>query len=254
MKKVHLALLCMASLALMTACGGKKADSADAVKENSVAIENADEQQDEIDFNEEAVENPADAKPLNLAALYANGDFKPAEGVVFEDNFAGEKDSEQPTKWEVKEGSVEVKECAGRNILSLGGSSSIIAPLLNGKSNFLTEAWNLEYEYFAKDGETHEVRFFGNEDNQTAYLRVWGGGMEYHFTKIDEENLDGGEGDLSTLIKKGWNHVAVSYDKGNVKIYINGKRLFNLPNVLQPYGFKLAGQEGHYFTNIRVTK
>ncbi len=256
MKKVYLALMCMASLAMMTACGGKKADQADAVKENTEAVENADGQQADAEANadEQAVANPADAKPLDLAALYASGDFKPGQAVIFEDNLADEKDGEQPSKWDLKEGSVEVKECAGRNVLSLGGESSIIDPQLNGKSNFLTEVWNMEYEYFANDGQQHEIRFFKSDDEQIGYLRIWGDGMEYHFTKTDEENLDGNNTDLGNLIKKGWNHVAVGYKEGNVKIYINGKRLFNLPNVLQPYGFRLAGQEGHYFTNIRVTK
>ncbi len=258
MKKVYLALMCMASLTMMTACGGNKADNANAEKENTEAVENADEQQAEAeaeaDAEEKTVANPADAKPLDLAALYESGDFKPGQTVIFEDNFANDKDGEQPTKWDLKEGSVEVKECAGRNVLSLGGESSLVDPLLNGKSNFLTDEWNLEYEYFANNGEQHELRLFKDEDEQIAYLRVWGEGMEYHFTKTDEENLDGSNTDLGKLINKGWNHFAINYNKGNVKIYINGKRLFNLPKVMQPTNFKLWGLEGHYFTNIRVTK
>lgn len=256
MKKVYLALMCMASLTMMTACGGNKAEQNDAAKENTEAVENADEQQNEAEANgdEQAVANPADAKPLDLAALYESGDFKPGQTVIFEDNFANDKDGEQPSKWDLKEGSVEVKECAGRNVLSLGGESSIVVPMLNGKSNFLTDAWNLEYEFFSSEGEVHELRLFKNEDEQIAYLRIWGEGIEYHFTKTDEENLDGSNTDLGKLINKGWNHFAINYNQGNVKIYINGKRLFNLPSVMQLNSFVLWGQEGHYFTNIRVTK
>ena len=256
MKKVYLALMCMASLTMMTACGGNKANNADAAKENTETVENADEQQTEADADaeEKTVANPADAKPLDLTAIYENGDFKPGQTVIFEDNFANDKDGEQPPKWDIKEGSVEVKECAGRNVLSLGGESSLIEPLLNGKSNFLAEECNLEYEYFANDDEQHELRLFKNDDEQIAYLRAWGDGMEYHFTKTDEENLDGSNTELGKLVNKGWNHFAINYNKGNVKIYLNGMRLFNLPNIMQPTSFKLAGQEGHYFTNIRVTK
>ena len=256
MKKVYLALMCMASLTMMTACGGNKADNADAEKENTEAVENAEDQQAEAeaDGEEKAVANPADAKPLDLAALYVSGDFKPGQNVIFEDNLANDKDGEQPTKWDLKEGSVEVNECAGRNVLSLGGESTLIEPLLNGKSDFLAEEWNLEYEFFANNEEQHELRLFKNEDEQIAYVRVWDTGVEYHFTKTDEENLDGSNTDLGKLINKGWNHFAFNFNKGNVKIFINGKRLFNLPKVMQPASFKLAGQEGHYFTNIRVTK
>ena len=86
MKKVYLALMCMASLTMMTACGGNKADNANAEKENTEAVENADEQQAEAeaDAEEKTVANPADAKPLDLAALYESGDFKPGQTVIFE--------------------------------------------------------------------------------------------------------------------------------------------------------------------------
>ena len=154
MKKVYLALMCIACLALMTACGGQKGDQDNEVEENTEAVENEEEEDEteaeaEAEEGGEAVANPADAKALDLEAIYANGDFKPAKDVVFEDNFSKDKDGELPTKWELKEGSVEVKECAGRNVLSLGGESSIVVPLLNGKSDFLTDTWNLEYEFFA---------------------------------------------------------------------------------------------------------
>lgn len=256
MKKIYLALMCMVCLALMTACGGQKGEQNKEAEENVEAVENEAEDEIEAEAEEsaEAVANPADAKALDLTAIYANGDFKPAKDVVFEDNFSEDEDGELPSKWELKEGSVEVKECAGRNVLSLGGESSIVVPLLNGKSNFLTDTWNLEYEYFGAEGEQHEVRFMNNEDGEMGTVRFTSDLIEYHFTKTDEENLDGSKGDLQKLINKGWNHVAVSFNKGNVKIFINGKRIFNLPNVMQPSGFRLWGYDGHYFANIRVTK
>lgn len=260
MKKVYLALMCVACLALMTACGGQKGDQEKEVEENTEAVESDEEEEDEdeneaeAEEGEEAVANPADAKALDLAAIYAKGDFKPAQAVVFEDNFSKDKDGELPTKWELKEGSVEVKECAGRNVLSLGGESSLVVPLLNGKSDFLTDSWNLEYEYFAVDGQQHDVRFMNSEEGELGVVRINRDFIEYHFTKTDEENLDGSKDDLQKLITNGWNHVAISFNKGNVKIFINGKRLFNLPNVMQPSSFRLWGYDGHYFTNIRVTK
>ena len=256
MKKIYLALMCMVCLALMTACGGQKGEQNKETEENIEAVENEAEDEIEAEAEEsaEAVANPADAKALDLTAIYANGDFKPAKDVVFEDKFSEDEDGELPSKWELKEGSVEVKECAGRNVLSLGGESAVVVPLLNGKSDFLTDTWNLEYEYFATDGEQHAIRFMDNEDGEIGSVRISSDFIEYHFTKTDEENLDGSKGELQKLITKGWNHAAVSFNKGNVKIFINGKRVFNLPNVMQPSSFRLWGYDGHYFTNIRVTK
>jgi cobalamin biosynthesis protein CobT len=65
MKKIYLALTCMASLMMMTACGGdKKPNAADTENENTEVVENAEEQSEESEgeeASEEAVANPADA-------------------------------------------------------------------------------------------------------------------------------------------------------------------------------------------------
>ena len=264
MKKVYLALMCMASFVLMTACGGnKKADVADAEKENAEVVEDTDEQQDdgvrctedeEDTDSEEAVANPADAQALDLEALYANGDFKPAESVVFEDNLTADKDGELPTKWDIKEGSAEVNACGERNIIKFVGGYAVITPLLNGKSDFLTDVWNLEYEYFMADYSPLAVRFFNKEEEEIGNVHLYSESVTYGFCKTDDETIDGENPDLSKTIKKGWNHFGISFNKGNVKVFVNGKRIANLPNVKQPVSFIVYGQEGHYITNIRVTK
>ena len=264
MKRVYLALTCMASLILMTACGGnKKAEMADAENENAEVVENTDEQQDdgvrctvdeEDTDSEEAVANPADAEVLDMEAIYGNGDFKPAEDVVFEDNLTADKDGELPTKWDIKEGSAEVNACGERNIIKFVGGSTVITPLLNGKSNFLTDVWNLEYEYFMADMGPHAVKFMNDEEYEMGNVHVYGESVTYGFEKTNDETIDGDYSYLETIVKKGWNHLAISFNKGNVKIFVNGKRIANLPSIKQPTSFIIYGQEGHYITNIRVTK
>ncbi|MBR5697732.1 MAG: hypothetical protein IKX44_03805 [Prevotella sp.] len=263
MKKVYLALMCMASFVLMTACGGnKKADVADAEKENAEVVEDTDEEDDGVRCtegeedadSEEAVANPADAQALDLETLYANGDFKPAEGVVFEDNLTADKDGELPTKWDIKEGSAEVNACGERNIIKFVGGYAAITPLLNGKSDFLTDVWSLEYEYFMADYSPLAVRFFNKEEEEIGNVHLYSESVTYGFCKTDDETIDGENPDLSKTIKKGWNHFGISFNKGNVKVFVNGKRIANLPNVKQPVSFIVYGQEGHYITNIRVTK
>ena len=70
MKKIYLALTCMASLMMMTACGGdKKTDAADNENENTEVVDETEEQNEE-EAGEEAKANPADAKALDLKAIY----------------------------------------------------------------------------------------------------------------------------------------------------------------------------------------
>ena len=251
MKKIYLALTCMASLMLMTACGGdKKTDAADTENENTEVMENAEEPSEEGEANEEAVADPADAQALDLKALYASGDFKPAEGIVFEDNLATEKDGELPSKWDLKEGSMEVNACAGRNILKLGSGESRIEPKL---SSDLKDVWNMEYEYFMINEASHSILLM-NEDEEFGRLNIYTDALQYWFSKTDDESLNGDCPNLEKVMKKGWNHIAISYNKGGVKIYINGKRTANLPNIKAWKSFDIIGSEGLYITNIRVTK
>lgn len=250
MKKIYLALTCMASLMMMTACGGdKKTDAADNENENTEVVDETEEQNEE-EAGEEAKANPADAKALDLKAIYENGDFKPAEGVFFEDNLAAETDGELPSKWDLRGGSMEVNACAGRNILKFGGSGTEIEPQLSAD---LPDVWNLEYEYFRTDDAAEEIKFFDGED-QFGHIYVYPDYVQYWFTKTNDDSLDGQSEELSSVMKKGWNHFAISYNKGGVKIFINGKRVANLPSIKPLKHFFIYGSDGLYITNIRVTK
>ncbi len=254
MKKIYLALTCMASLMMMTACGGeKKPNASDTENENTEVVENAEEQSEESEgeeASEEAVANPADAQALDLKAIYESGDFKPAEGIFFADDLSAEKDGELPSKWDLKEGSMEVNACAGRNILKFGGSGTLIEPQLNGG---MPDIWNLEYEYFRTPDAAQEIHFFDGED-QFGHIYIYLDYVQYWFTKTNDESLDGQSQNLEKVMKQGWNHIAVSYNKGGVKIFVNGKRIANLPGIKPLKNFHIYGSEGLYITNVRVTK
>lgn len=253
MKKVYLALTCMASLMMMTACGGDKKPNADDTEtENTEVVENenAEEQSEESEASEEAVANPADSKALDLKAIYESGDFKPAAGVLFADDFSAETDGEIPSNWDLKEGSMEVNACAGRNILAFEGSGTSIEPQLNGE---LPDVWNLEYEYFKTDDAAEDLIFFTDEE-ELGHIYIYSDNLQYWFTKTNDEQLQGQTANLDKVIKKGWNHFAISYNKGSVKIFINGKRSANMPNIKPLRRFNIYGSEGLYITNVRVTK
>ena len=54
--------------------------------------------------------------------------------------------------------------------------------------------------------------------------------------RYENNNTDGDSKEVSFKyqFKKGWNHVALSFNKRAMKVYFNGKRVVNLPNVKQP--------------------
>ena len=163
MKKIYLALLCMASLTFMTACGGsdKKADASD---EQETADEVMDEQADEQEADE-AEEQEGDA-PAQLTitadsvitdamrAIYANGDFMPLPGVFFVDPLLGESMGEFPSKWDLLNGSAEVRDFEGRKVIWLANNDAEITPNVVGNSrNYLPEVFTLEFEYYCNGEE-----------------------------------------------------------------------------------------------------
>lgn len=263
MKKIYFALMCLASLAMMTACGGdKKAENANDA-ENTELVNDEDQTAggEEAEAGEQDVLcTPEQAEPLDLAALYANGDFKPAATVIFEDNQSGEKAGELPSKWDLKEGSAEIGTAAETNYIALSGGQSVLFPMVNGSAKeFLPESYSMEFEFLFGEDKWYELHLYNNEDGELGVVRLWVNGMDWNFAKTDDESIHGNKDELFRLLnKKGWNHFALSYDKGNVKIFINGKRVANLPNVKPSAYFTIWGDDAsgssHFIKNIRVMK
>lgn len=267
MKKVFLALMCMASLSLMTACGGdKKADkAATAEGENTEETTSNDDQvvdgQPEMAPDQaELWGNPAKAEVLDLAALYESGDFKSAATVIFEDTLGGETAGELPSKWDVTNGSAEVGEANGHYYLTLLGGDTDLKPIVGDNSkNYLPESYTAEFEFMFGKDVFYNVRFFDAEENEVGNYNMWLYHAEWNFAKTDDEWIHGDKDDLNQLLKRdGWNHFAVSYNKGNLKLFVNGKRIGNQPNIKQAAYFVINGTsadgESHYLRSIRVAK
>ena len=89
---------------------------------------------------------------------------------------------------------------------------------------------------------------------------MWLCHADWNFAKTDtDEWMNGEKDELENLMNRdGWNHFAVSYDNGNLKLFINGKRIANLPNIKQAAYFYVTGDgadgESHYIRSIRVCK
>lgn len=268
MKKIYLALMCMASLTLTTACGGdKKADkTADTEGENTEMTndeQNAEEQAagEQTASDTEVWGNPAKSEVLNLAALYENGDFKPAATVIFEDTLGGETAGELPSKWDIQRGGAEVGEANGHYYITMLGGDTELFPLVGDKSkNFLTESYTLEFEFMFGRDVFYHVNFFNAEEEGIGDFNLWLARGEWNFAKGDDEWIHGDFDDQQPpLLKRdGWNHFATSYNKGNLKLFLNGKRIANMPNIKQAAYFSISGQDvdsnTHFIRCIRVAK
>ena len=184
-------------------------------------------------------------------------DFVPGDKVIFEDNLTGEKNGEFPSRWDLKEGTVECAVLDGENVIMFRQYGSTIIPYMKDpESDYLPDIFTVEFDaYIPHD---HFQVLFYDEKNQAALrggnekLYIMGDGMELGPA---ESNLPG-----KANLEKSWMHIAIAYTSGKMKAYINETRLINIPHLgINPTGISIralhAGDESHYFIkNIRIAE
>ena len=230
--------------------------------ENQVdrATDNAVDDADEGD-NEEAT--PA-KKEKSAKGEEVKSDFVPGTVVIFEDNLQGEQMGEFPSKWDLIENNAEVAKMNGKMAIKFEhGSNTQITPLIkDGNKKYLPEFYTLEFDFFAT----------GKEDTNTAYnlylnptegdrSRIWFSQdrMDWYIMKPNGDELIEGNKSLADIMElNDWNHFALSFNKRALKVYVNGKRIINIPNAKAMDWFSIETEfwEDHidYITNIRLAK
>jgi len=210
----------------------------------TVPAGNADEEQ--------SATNIAKGPELN----WAKYDFVPGDKIIFEDNLAGEENGEFPSRWDLHDGNIEVAEFGGENVIMFRKYGSAIIPYLkNPEADYLPEIFTVELDaWIPHDALTI---YFWDRKNQnspsvTAYLDVWGNGMDL---KPASSELPGGE-----KLNNNWIHIAIAYTKGKMKAYFNETRLINIPHLnFDPTGITIRAlhssiKSHFYIKNIRIAE
>ena len=177
-----------------------------------------------------------------------SSDFKRGSVILFQDDVTAEQVGEFPSKWDMFSGTVETKTLGGVKAINPTDNAQI-QPLIKEQGAYLPEEFTIEYDFYywnSKDdvglndiklilavtkdrseypGEGHDV------GDLTAFVLKHGvcDTREHGYTF--NGNKDGA---FEYSFKKGWNHVALSFNKRALKVYFNDKRVVNLPRVNQP--------------------
>ncbi len=253
----------------------------DAIKGKNRKGEKAEEAPEEIvaEVPEEPAPAPSPAPapvPVPQARqspelAYAKSDFVAGDEIIFEDTFDTEQLGEFPSQWDLLEGVCEVVSVGGKKALLLTEWGSIVCPLMKEPLNYLGDVFTVEYDLMFPAGA---------EDADYGWLYT-------SFNKADDENLHGdcqlmrlcmpmtdsrgdgiwywyssrgqNEGTYETVLPADqWNHIAFSFNKRAWKVYLNGVRMANVPNVVSPPGwmfFEFTNGNGNtYITNVRIAK
>lgn len=211
-------------------------------------------------------------------SAYAKSDFVPGDEIFFEDDFAGERMGEFPSKWDLMDGYAEVGSVDGRKVIAFTDDGSAeIQPLMNDQQHFLPDVFTLEFDLYLETGEGlggDELEIaFGNPDlpnwnGRVGYVVVSfrdDGYSRYGWTvqkptggdDINGEKLLSLDENGTPLKDQAWNHFAFSFNKRALKGYVNGVRVMSVPTAKVPshFWFNHSGQyKNACISNVRLAK
>ena len=177
-----------------------------------------------------------------------SSDFKRGSVILFQDDVTAEQVGEFPSKWDMFSGTVETKTLGGVKAINPTDNAQI-QPLIKEQGAYLPEEFTIEYDFYywnSKDdvalndmklilAVTKDRSEFPGEGHDmgdlTAFVLMHGVCDTREHGYIFNGNKDGA---FEYSFKKGWNHVALSFNKRALKVYFNDKRVVNLPRVNQP--------------------
>jgi outer membrane protein OmpA-like peptidoglycan-associated protein len=243
-------------------------------KKEKAAQETAPEEATSTETSQPASETTAtpaeQAKPQLTWAKY---DFVPGTEIIFEDNQDGEQNGEFPSKWDLVQGNFENASFDGSNVIyhmkcNMNGGGGIVPMLKNAKEDYLPEEFTIEFDaYFTENHGGNYVIYFGDYKNQAKldkeYLiaKKW---IRIAKNSVEGENFETNfyPGYKSGVYDKTpkWRHVAISFNKRALKVYLDDARVLNIPNLgYNPTGFSIGkqsveGKDPGYTKNFRIAK
>ena len=221
----------------------KEADEAsDAVLNKKKGSKKSKGDEADLDEAEDGDDSPAAA---------TSSDFKRGEVILFQDDFTAETVGEFPSKWDLLDGNAEVKTLGGVKAVEVT-NNGVITPLIKEKGAYLPEEFTIEYEFYYWTGGKDDIGLndmkitLASTTDRSQWAGYYGDGVAFclvhgvYDTESHHYAYNNGNGNetkdthFEYKFKKGWNKVAISFNKRALKVYLNGKRVVNLPKVLQP--------------------
>ena len=225
---------------------------------------------DEEELTKSVSDKTTQPKPELIWAKY---DFVPGTEIIFEDNLEGEQNGEFPSKWDLVQGNFEIASFVGSNVIyhmkcNMNGGGGIVPMLKNAKEDYLPEEFTIEFDaYFTENhGGYYEICFgdYKNQqklDKEFILANKW---IRIYKNSVSGKNFETNfyPGYKSGMYDKTpkWRHVAISFNKRALKVYLDDARVLNIPNLgYNPTGFSLGkqsveGKDPGYTKNFRIAK
>ncbi len=187
---------------------------------------------------------------------WSNYDFVPGDKIIFEDNQEGEENGEFPSRWDLIRGNVENAEFDGNNVIYFIGAASEISPFIkNRESDYLPDVYTVEFDaWYEIDNSAQYYIFFTDRKKQRPlykFIEIAPGGAR---ALESQGTYPGAESFYYNKNSSYWRHIAVSFNKRALKVYLDDARVLNIPNIeFNPTGLTI-GIENSSSTKNRVVK
>ncbi len=233
---------------------GKKKD-----EDNETKDKNIPAQDEQVKQETPTVEK---ASPVLTWNKY---DFVPGTEIIFEDNQEGEQNGEFPSKWDLAGGVVENAFFDASNVIffrEIGNTGGITPLLKDSKSDYLPEEFTIEFDcYFEKEvySQRYSVYFYASKKQKTVLNRLVLYTNQAQYGNTDIQGIYPGASRSNIDKNARWRHIAISFNKRALKVYMDDARLLNIPNIeANPTGLTIgttSQKSGYYFIkNVRIAK
>lgn len=159
----------------------------------------------------------------------ANSDFYPGDYLLFTDDLYSEEQGEFPSKWNLMGGSAENSRFGSSNVIAFNGIDTEITPLLRSEE-FLPETFTVEFDAY----------FYANGNGDAYFVKLRG----LEPIKIVRNSAEMGRFNgfaKDEMSRASWRKVAMSYNQGSLKLYLDHNRVLNIPKIgPAPTSFSIA--------------
>ncbi|MFV8225490.1 OmpA family protein [Christiangramia aquimixticola] len=212
--------------------------------------------------------NP-DSNSAASTDLWTTYDFVPGSNLIFTDDLSTEKVGEFPSRWDLVRGNAENVVLNGEIVIQLN-NKSIVTPLISSE-NYLSDVFTIEFDAYFENvygsWQKYLIRFYKGdhsylklgEGNFIYPLQIQHNGASIALKESNNRRTFENLGSNNPSGFSGWKHIAISYNKRALKVYMDEERVLNIPNIqLHPEIMSIEGDTHKDYLkaikNIRIAK